>query len=243
MRFVVLNSQSPLPLYHQLAEIITEQIRSGVYRPGEAIPSETAIAGQYGIGRPTVRQALGLLVQRGLLERKRGSGTFVRKREELDLFSLTGTSQAFMTRGVAFESRLIQSPALFAVEKDENNPFNGETVFFLSRLTRVENIPILLEDFFFQPRVFAGLDQIPLDGQSLSRLVSDRYGLQPETGRQTFRIAYLSSDRARLLDLAPGHPILEVERILDFSVAGAALFSRLFCRTERFAFSQTLHLT
>ncbi|MFL6539073.1 MAG: GntR family transcriptional regulator, partial [Chthoniobacterales bacterium] len=44
---------------------------------------------QHGIGRPTVRQATELLVKRGLIERRRGSGTYVRKAEQrVDLFSL-----------------------------------------------------------------------------------------------------------------------------------------------------------
>ena len=56
----MLNPNSPIPLYHQLAEILQNRIRSGVYPPGEMIPSEIGLAKQYGIGRPTVRQAMEL---------------------------------------------------------------------------------------------------------------------------------------------------------------------------------------
>ncbi|MDA3790469.1 MAG: GntR family transcriptional regulator, partial [Desulfobacula sp.] len=65
----MLNPQSPIPLYHQLADIIMEWIQSGIYAPGQMIPSETGLAKKYGIGRPTVRQAMDTLVQKGLIQR------------------------------------------------------------------------------------------------------------------------------------------------------------------------------
>ena len=72
-----LNPNSPLPLYHQLAERLLEGIRSGDFPTGARLPSEPQLARAYGIGRPTVRQATEVLVRRRVVERKRGSGTFV----------------------------------------------------------------------------------------------------------------------------------------------------------------------
>jgi GntR family transcriptional regulator len=93
--------QSPIPLYHQLADILLEGIRSGEYPPGTRIPSEPQLAKDYGIGRPTVRQAIDVLVRKRLLTRQRGSGTYVRSPEkEIDLFSLAGTSSAFQRQGI-----------------------------------------------------------------------------------------------------------------------------------------------
>ena len=96
----MLNADSPIPLYHQLSDIILEKIRDGVYTPGTRIPSEHALAKEYGIGRPTARQATDLLVRKGILIRKRGSGTFVQtKKPEVDLFTLAGTIASFEKGG------------------------------------------------------------------------------------------------------------------------------------------------
>ena len=93
---MALNPQSPLPLYQQLAERIRAGIAAGTYQADEKIPSEHELARQYSIGRPTVRQATDLLVREGVLQRKRGSGTFVLPPSQpIDLFSLAGTSAAF----------------------------------------------------------------------------------------------------------------------------------------------------
>jgi len=239
----VLNPQSPVPLYHQLADILTEQIRSGTYKPGDVIPPETGMAKEYGIGRPTVRQATDILVRKGLLERKRGSGTFVKHHDhQVDLFSLAGTSQAFLTKGIEITLKSIEPVTLKEVIDDDKNPFDGEKAFFLSRLTIVDNKPVLVEEFYLHPKLFFGLDKVDLENRSLSQVVSDQYYLKPETGRQTFKTVFLSEYMAKLLKLKPLDPILEVQRTLNFPGAKGAIFSRLYCRTDKFAFSQTISL-
>ncbi len=66
------------PAYAQLAAILRRQIAEGVYPPGERIPSASSISKDYGISLMTVRQAIGVLMEQGLLDRIQGSGTFVR---------------------------------------------------------------------------------------------------------------------------------------------------------------------
>ena len=91
----MLNTQSPIPLYQQLAAQLRRDIDSGVLSADDKIPSENELAQQLGIGRPTVRQATDLLVREGVLQRRRGSGTYVLPPgKRIDLFSLAGTSAA-----------------------------------------------------------------------------------------------------------------------------------------------------
>ncbi len=66
-----------LPVYHQIRKKIQESIIAKEYGPGEQIPSETKLAGTFGVTRVTVRHAISLLVQEGLLYKIRGTGTFV----------------------------------------------------------------------------------------------------------------------------------------------------------------------
>jgi DNA-binding GntR family transcriptional regulator len=237
----MLNSASPIPLYHQLADILTEQIRSGEYKPGDVIPSEIGMAKSYHIGRPTVRQAMDILVRKGLLERKRGSGTFVKHQDdEIDLFSLAGTSQAFFAKGIKTKSTLINPVSILEIKDDILNPFNDQKAYFLSRLTLVKDDPILLENIYLHPQLFMGLEKIDLENKSLSSVVLDQYYLKPQSGRQTFKISMLPKETSHLLSVTPKEPLLEVQRVINFPNADNAIFSRMFCRTEKFAFSQTI---
>jgi len=237
----MLNHKSPIPLYQQLADILLEQIRSGHYSPGQMIPSETGLAKKYSIGRPTVRQAMDTLVQKGLIQRKRGVGTFVKHPvSRVDLFSLAGTSQAFLTKGIPIETKIIKPMVQKKIIDAPENPFNSRKAFFMSRLTLTRGIPVLLEDIYLDQELFIGIDKIDLENKSLAQVVSDHYYLAPENANQQFKIETLDSEKATWLQLTQLDPILTVRRNLNFPHAPNAIFSVLFCRTDMFAFSQTI---
>jgi GntR family transcriptional regulator len=237
----MLNSQSPMPLYQQLADILLAGIRAGEFLPNTRIPSELLLAASYGIGRPTVRQAIDLLVRKRILVRKRGSGTYVLSRQkEIDLFSLAGTTSAFHREGASVITHILNKTRLMAVGQDPGNPFSGQSAYFFSRLTRVEASPVLVEDIYLHAGIFAGIDAINLEGQSLSQIVDERYFLRPVSGRQTFRIGYVEGSRAINLDVSSSTPVLLVKRFLNFPQADSAIYSELYCRTDQFVFSQTI---
>lgn len=79
-----IDRNSPIPLYHQLKTLIREQIESGVWRPGECIPTEQDLCQLYHISRSPVRQALNELAREGLLVRRPGLGTFVNTHASAD---------------------------------------------------------------------------------------------------------------------------------------------------------------
>lgn len=237
----ILNPRSPLPLYHQLAELLAARIRAGDYPPGTRIPSEHQLAGIFAIGRPTARQAIDVLVRKGLVTRRRGSGTYVREpRQEVDLFSLDGTSAAFNRKGLAVTSRIIAPMVLKAIGDDGDNPFAGCEAYFLERLTRVGAAPVLIESLFLHPGLFAGLADLDLEGRSLSAIAEERFFLRPNGGRQNFQIAYLDAGRARHLQVTPETPVLAVRRCLHFPQAQNGVFAELYCRTDHFVFSQNI---
>lgn len=237
----MLNPSAPIPLYRQLADLLTAKIRTGEYPAGSRIPSEPQLAAAHGIGRPTIRQALDLLVRKGLLARRRGSGTYVcEPQQEVDLFSLDGTTASFRKEGVTARSRILSPMALKLVVRPGDNPFNEQQAYCFSRLTSVEGTPVLIEDLFLHAELFAGIDRIDMRGRSLSAIADERYHLHPSGGRQNFRIGYAHGAKARHLQADPHVPVLVVSRLLHFSRETCGAFSEMWCRTDRFVFSQTI---
>lgn len=235
----MLNANSPMPLYHQLAEILLGEIRSGRHAVGARIPSENELAARYGIGRPTVRQAIGSLVRRGVLIRRRGSGTFVASQPEtVNLFSLTGTLRSLKSTGCELAVALVTPPARGHVEGDPANPFDGRAAVAMTRLSRLDGAPVLVEDIYLDPKLFPGIENLDLAGQSLSGLVEDHYGLALASADQHFRITWPDDRLGRLLELPATTPILTVHRHLHFASAENGVYSTLFCRTDQFIFSQ-----
>ncbi len=237
----MLNIKSPIPLYHQLADIILAKIRSGEYPAGSRIPSENSLASRYGIGRPTARQATDLLVRKRLLMRKRGSGTFVcEPQKELDLFSLAGTTSAFHKKGMSVTTHILKEIRLKSIGRDPENPFSNLKAYFFSRLSKVEKIPILIEDIYLHETIFSGIDKIDLSDRSLAQIVDEQYYMRPIGGVQNFGIGYLTGKKAQEMEIGADIPVLIVKRFLHFDQKKKAIYSELYCRTDQFVFSQTL---
>jgi len=230
---VRLNSNSPLPLYRQLADRLLADIDGGTYSVESKIPSEHDLAERFSIGRPTVRQATDLLVREGRLERRRGSGTYVKKAANtIDLLSLTGTSAALQNSELNTELELVSNAQLTA-----NNTFR------VQRRALVDNTPVLLETLDFDAELFAGLDKQKLANRSLSALVKEVYFLEPSEADQSFSVVLATLDHAQQLVVKKNTPLLHVHRTLHFSNNRDALRTNIVCRTDRFDFSQTLYPT
>lgn len=237
----MLNPDSPVPLYRQLSDWIMARVRAGAFPVGGRIPSEHQLAAMHGLGRPTVRQALDGLVRKGVLVRRRGSGTYVREQaEEVDLFSLDGTAASFRKKGLDVETRIIDPVSLIQVSGPAENPFCGRRAYYLSRLTRVSAEPVLIEKIYLHDGLFAGIEHMDLQGHSLSAVAEERFYLRPTGGRQSFRIGYAEGEDTRRLETAPHTPLLVVCRRLDFNPAAQGVFAMLWCRTDRFVYSQTI---
>ncbi len=73
----MLDKNSPLPLYYQLAEDLRDKIRAGELKPGEQVPTERELSEMHTISRMTARQALQFLVREEVLVSRQGSGTYV----------------------------------------------------------------------------------------------------------------------------------------------------------------------
>ncbi len=77
----MLNRNSHVPLYIQLADLIRKQIEQGIIKPGDKLPSESEMIKSYQLGRLTVRESLSILANEGLIDKKHGKGTFCKSAE------------------------------------------------------------------------------------------------------------------------------------------------------------------
>lgn len=72
------DPNSPVPMYKQIAQELVQEINSGLYAPGEKLPSENELRQKYGVSRVTVRNALNLLTQQNIIYSVHGKGTFTK---------------------------------------------------------------------------------------------------------------------------------------------------------------------
>ncbi|WP_155482947.1 GntR family transcriptional regulator, partial [Cronobacter sakazakii] len=96
------------PKYRQIADTLREQIREGVLKPGDALPTESALQAQFGVSRVTVRQALKQLISEQIVESVQGSGTYVKEeRVRYDIYQLTGFQEKLTDRQTETRSEVL----------------------------------------------------------------------------------------------------------------------------------------
>ncbi|GAB3692629.1 GntR family transcriptional regulator [Nocardiopsis oceani] len=79
---MTIDLDGPEPLFEQIAEVMAGRIASGEYASRRRIPSEAALCEEFGVSRPTVRAAISLLTDKGLVTTVRGKGSYVAERSE-----------------------------------------------------------------------------------------------------------------------------------------------------------------
>jgi len=105
----LLDEKSPVPLYHQLSQILREKIEQEEWKEGEQIPTELELCEEFGLSRGTVAQALRELEDEGLVYRKQGRGTFVaEKKLSLDLSHFYSFARDMEARGQRFYSKILR---------------------------------------------------------------------------------------------------------------------------------------
>lgn len=118
----MLDGKAAIPLYVQLEEQIQEKILSGIYQPGEKLQTEGEMAKTYGVSIITVRKAVGGLIDKGLVERKQGKGTFVSKPKYMrDIKKVQSFSDMCRSMGLEPGGRMIENRLVVPEAEIEEN--------------------------------------------------------------------------------------------------------------------------
>jgi GntR family transcriptional regulator len=145
-----LDRKSFVPLYYQLQETLKQQIESGVWAPGDALPSEPELARRFRVSRVVVRQALAILEDDRQIVRIRGRGTFVAQ-PKLD-YRAGGLSRLLLApRGPDVTIQVLDK-RMIRVERSISEALEtelGETVVRLTTLLSLRGIPLAITYSFF----------------------------------------------------------------------------------------------
>ncbi|MDQ0717742.1 GntR family transcriptional regulator [Streptomyces luteogriseus] len=207
-----LDRGSPVPLYHQLAQQLEAAIEHGVLAPGNLLGNEVDLSVRLGLSRPTVRQAIQSLVDKGLLVRRRGVGTQVvhsQVRRPLELSSLYDDLE---TAGQAPTTEVVRNevvPASCDVAAALGVPEGGE-VTVLDRLRRTHGRPVaLLRNHL--PVSLLDLDGARLESTGLYRMMRSA-GITLHSARQTIGARAATAEEASRLDEREGAALLTMQR-------------------------------
>lgn len=217
-----IERDGPRAIYHQVAERLADEVRQS-HGPGERLPPEPELAGRFGVNRHTLRHAIDVLEVQGVLERRRGLGTFV-----LDppmaypLHAQARFSDNLAAAGRASAGRLLAAlcePAAREVAAALRLR-EGNTVWRLTTLREADGLPVSVIDHWLPLAPFPGL-AAAYQGGSLHALLGNRYGVSPRRRSTAISAAPPLAAVARLLGLPRHHPVLRLRTINVDTTTGA----------------------
>jgi GntR family transcriptional regulator len=231
------------PIYRQLNQELRRLLRSGEFREGARFLTEREIGVRFDVSRATANKALSNLVSEGILEFKKGVGTFVRGGGlDYDLRALVSFTDQARTSGRTPTTRILARELLSAdaLPAEAARALGGEgRVVFMERLRLADGVPVILERRWVPAARCPGLERAPLDG-SLYALFTERYGLTLEGADQGIRAVAIPKEEARALGVRAGEAGLLVTST-GFLEGGEPLwFERTLYRGDAYEFRNRL---
>jgi GntR family transcriptional regulator/GntR family frlABCD operon transcriptional regulator len=227
-----------IPQYRQLYEILRKHILTGVYEEGSLLPSENELCLVHNMTRPTVRHALDSLVKDGLILKKQGKGSIVKKPiQNIGILSIAGTASAIGVRYLKTE--ILQKPII--KNWDDFSPFDLSELekesgcIFMERLRYVDEVPVFY-DINHLPNInLPRITNRSFDNKSLFEILRQHYQIEILGGEQKLKAIKPNAKIRNLLRLKSGQPVLYIERKLTTNKDHFNIYSTIYFNSEKHA--------
>jgi len=215
------------PIYLQLADTLRDKIYNGEYLFGDTLPPERVMAEKYGISHLTVRKALALLQEEGLILRLQGKGTFVNAPNvSMDMREVSGFTSFMQNHGVSVTNEVLHSgvrPARYKYAKifqiSEDDP-----VFECIRLRYGDGAPMAIEYNAVPVRSIPDVAQYDYTVYSLYSVYANN-NARIVSERQVLEVVRIFNPQAKLLCVEEGSDVFlltsfskdENDRLIEYT--------------------------
>lgn len=202
------------PLYAKVREQLVERIRSGIWKPGQLIPSEFEIAAEFGVSQGTARKAIGALATERLVMRQQGRGTFVVEHTPAHVlfrfFNMFDTAGELITPD-SWQATCSLAPA-DGPEQVALLLAPGAEVIRIGRVRTRDGTPFICETIRLPQELFPDLAQLDPLPNTLYDLFQRTYGILLVRTEDRLSAVAADAETARVLNLAAGAPLLRIDR-------------------------------
>lgn len=232
--------------YETVVKAISQRLREGYYVPAQRLPSEYALAGEFGVTRMTIRKAIGILINRHLLVKRPGYGTYVIEQSQDKITSGQNGLQGFTevaksygktshTEVLAYEPGITPDPAILAKLAPP-----GRRQGQYDRLVRRrfwDEDPMTIEEVVLCHEYIAGRQAKDFEG-SLFAILEQQVDLA--YAHQEIEATAADARLARLLDQKVGAPLLVAYTVTYTSDGRPLLYDKSYYRSDKYSFKSTL---
>jgi len=228
------KNNNGLPAYQRIQSGIRKRIESGQLRSGDAVASERDLAKLHQVSLMTARHALATLEREGIVERRRGIGTFVAA-PKIHFNKLMSYTEQMSSRSLTAASKV-----LFAKVLDNENEASARlslppttSVIKIERLRHAAGEPFALETCYLSAAEFAGLLDAPIGRESLFGILERNYKI--ELGYADEEIDATAADPriAEILSIPRRDPLLRIRQVIYSTKGQAIMYVLGFYRSDR----------
>lgn len=240
MHRTLIDRKSPVPLYYQVAKVLKERIEKGQLLPGHRIQPEFDLVEEFGVSRHTIREALSMLENEGLVYRQPGLGTFVQsKKYSYPLSFLRGFTEQMEERG------LVPSSQVISLERLMPDPFlrstlalpEGSEVWDLRRLRLADSESVAFEIMILPVSIVPSLEKEDLAQISMYRYVEERVGCRIGGATQTIEAEIAPENVVRLLGVEGDALVLRMKNVTYLENGRPLCFVDCYYRADRYIFT------
>src|SRR6266705_2799691 len=213
------------PAYQRIQAAIRQRIEAGHLKPGDAVSSERELAKVHQVSLMTARHALAGLEREGIVERRRGAGTFVAP-PRIHFNKLMSYTEQMSSRGLAPSSKIIASKII----QDEDEIAARLNLPAASRMVKIERVrhtseePFALETCYLPADEFPGLVRSPLGRSSLFATLERDYGVEITYADEEVDATTADARVAQLLEVPRGSPVLRIRQVIHASNGKAVVY-------------------
>ncbi|HKI26841.1 MAG TPA: GntR family transcriptional regulator [Candidatus Sulfotelmatobacter sp.] len=223
-----------MPAYQRIQAAIIRRVESGQLKPGDMVDSERELARIHRVSLMTARHALVGLEKEGMVERRRGSGTFVAP-PKIHFNKLMSYTEQMAGRGLSAVSKILS----FGIINTEQEIAARLSLPPTSRLIKLERLrsaadePFALETCYLSAEEFAGLIEAPVERGSLFSILEHDYGLEIAHADEEIDATSADPHTARLLCVPNGLPLLRIRQVIYSAKGKATIYVLGLYRSDR----------
>jgi GntR family transcriptional regulator len=223
-----------MPAYQKIQATIVKLIESGQLKPGDTVDSERELAKIHRVSLMTARHALTALEREGIVERRRGAGTFVAP-PKIHFNKLTSFTEQMAGRSLPACSKVLS----FGVVDNEQEVAARLALAGNARLLKLERLRLAADELFavetcYLPAdEFAGLNRALIARGSLFSLLEGNYGIEIAYADEEMDATAASPATAHLLKIARDEPLLRIRQVIYSTKGKATLYVLGLYRSDR----------
>jgi GntR family transcriptional regulator len=227
------------PLYARVESALGDRIEAGTLAPGDRLPSEDELVAAFAVSRTTVRSAIHSLIQRGLVEIRRGVGTFVvTPKITQELTNLTGFVEDMEALGRQATAKLLDQRAVPADPTVARHLMmtQGTPVTRIQRVRLADGMPLSYDETFLPSDLGEKIVADDLETEPIFALLERKYKTPLIEAEYQLQAIVANELVAEALDVPTGSPIFLIERT-SYAFGGRAVdYERLHYRGDKIKF-------